>query len=531
MKTRLIVYSLLLLLCLAAYANSFHGPFVFDDIVTIVENDSIRHLPGLVGIPPDTSTTGRPIANMTFAINFAVHGLQLPGYHVVNLVIHLVNVLLLFETLLLILSLTAKNLSVDRHLWVACSVALIWAVHPLNTESVTYFIGRTESLMGFFFIAGTYCYLKFLREHDLSYALGTLVLSVCGMLTKEVMVVFPIFIACLDWMIGEHRPQVSKGPYQRKLFFVLLFATCLIQVVIQLSWPRGTSVGINNPVGATPVDYFLSQGPIIFGYLRKTIIPTQLLFDYGPAFKVTLSDVLWPCLAGIGVLIWATRTISKRQVVAFCILMALLVLSPSSSFVPLFTQVGAERRMYLPLIFLLIPPLHFLASHKTRWNPVYAWSLTLVIGVVFTIQTHFRNEDYRTTDSLWRSVLDVTPTNTRAMTNLAIALEEKGRTSDAVFWLNKAVSSPSPFEAGAHYALGNIYLRRTAWGIAEKHYTKCVKLKPGHYQAWSNLGIALAEQNKMAAAEHAFKTAITLNPNFHAAQDNLKALKLPRGRH
>src|SRR5664279_3989685 len=149
---------------IAAYANSFHGPFIFDDGPSIMANPSIRHLgsPQVFAAPSDSvTTTGRPILNFSFAINYAIGGLTVEGYHVVNLIIHILAALTLFGLLRRSLLLpTLRSRLASASLGLSLTISLLWAVHPLQTESVTYIVQRAESLVGLFYLLALYCYLR-----------------------------------------------------------------------------------------------------------------------------------------------------------------------------------------------------------------------------------------------------------------------------------------------------------------------------------------------------------------------------------
>ena len=152
-RRRLLVLSALVLLLLAAYANSFRVPFLLDDEAAITGNESIHDLSrlGRVFSPaPSTTVEGRPIANFSLAINYAISGARVEGYHAVNFIIHAGAMLLLFGIVRRTLKSDARFK--DWAEWIACGVAGVWALHPIQTESVTYIVQRVESLMGFFYL-------------------------------------------------------------------------------------------------------------------------------------------------------------------------------------------------------------------------------------------------------------------------------------------------------------------------------------------------------------------------------------------
>lgn len=154
----------LAVLALAAYSNSFRGPFILDDRSSIVHNSSLSKVwpPwGSLTAPPAGGTRGRPVANLTFALNHWIGGLDVQGYHAVNLCVHVLAGLALFG----IMSRTFKSSLMGPRITpaarsLAFAVSALWLVHPLATESVTYLSQRTESLMGLFYLVTLYCVIR-----------------------------------------------------------------------------------------------------------------------------------------------------------------------------------------------------------------------------------------------------------------------------------------------------------------------------------------------------------------------------------
>ncbi|HEX7508565.1 MAG TPA: hypothetical protein VF550_17460, partial [Polyangia bacterium] len=194
---------LLVVAVFLAYANSFHGPFIFDDVPSIVENQSIRHLGSarVLAAPPEAlTTTGRPVVNLSLAINFAVGGLAVEGYHAVNLALHILASLVLFALVrrtLLLPTLSARFGVTATEL--ALSVALLWAIHPLQTESVTYVVQRAEAIGGLFYLLTLYCFLRgATAARGRAWYAATVGACVLGMASKEVMVSAPLIAVLYD---------------------------------------------------------------------------------------------------------------------------------------------------------------------------------------------------------------------------------------------------------------------------------------------------------------------------------------------
>ncbi len=147
-----------------AYSNSFSGVFVLDDVRAIVQNETIRSLTPIEQVlspPPRSTVSGRPIANLSFAINYAISALDVRSYHVLNLLIHLACALTLFGVVRRTLQSSSLRASVGADAtYVAAAVALIWVVHPLTTSAVAYVVQRVESLMSLFYLLTLYCAIR-----------------------------------------------------------------------------------------------------------------------------------------------------------------------------------------------------------------------------------------------------------------------------------------------------------------------------------------------------------------------------------
>ncbi len=190
----------------AAYANSFSTPFIFDDLKSVVQNPTIRHLWPLADVlSPPTSLTGavgRPVVNLTLAINFALGGLDVRGYHAFNALVHALAALTLFGIVRrTFLQPVLRAGFVAAAMPLALAVALLWALHPLQTESVTCVIQRTESLMGLFYLLTLYGFIRAVdapAPHQGAGRVFTVTVCLLGMATKEVMVGAPLLVLLYD---------------------------------------------------------------------------------------------------------------------------------------------------------------------------------------------------------------------------------------------------------------------------------------------------------------------------------------------
>ena len=255
------------------YGNGLSGPLLFDDENSILNNRSIRQLTPLSGPlspPRDTPVAGRPVVNLTFAVNYAIGGLDVTGYHVANLAIHLLAALTLYGIVRRALRLTRvpRSLHEDADL-TALAVAVLWVVHPLNSESVSYLTERTESLMALFYLLTLYAAIRAATSTQSStWTAAAVVSSALGMASKESMITAPVMVLLFDrvFLYGSWREAWAE----RRYLYGGLAASWVVLGLILWSEPR-TTVGFGT--NTTPWVYFLNQLQVITRYLWLAVWP------------------------------------------------------------------------------------------------------------------------------------------------------------------------------------------------------------------------------------------------------------------
>jgi protein O-mannosyl-transferase len=320
--------------------------------VTIVDNHQIREWWRLASVlvpESDTPIAGRPLVNFSFAVNYAIGGLSVRGYHAGNIVIHIVCALLAFAVVWRTLEWPRVRArfsgnSVD----IAFAIALLWTVHPLNTEVVDYLTQRTESMLAMFYLLTLYAALRAMGSRRSSAWQSLAVLSCgLGMACKESMVSAPLIVALYD------RVYVSEkhGFRARRRMYMGLAATWLVLAALNWSGPRAAVGGLSTGVSAWT--YLLNQTLMITRYLRLAIWPRSLVVFYGWPLLLRLGDVV-PYAGLIVFLLIATAIAMRRQpMLGFLGVWFFVTLAPTSSVIPIATEVGAERRMYLPLLAVI----------------------------------------------------------------------------------------------------------------------------------------------------------------------------------
>jgi len=337
-----------------AYWNSFSGPFVFDDVASVVENRQIRewwHLGGLLTSERELPVAGRPLVNASFAFNYALGGLDVRGYHAWNVAMHLVCALLVFSLVRLTLQQPAlRDRFASRASDLAFGVALLWALHPLNTEAVDYVTQRTESMMALFYLATLVASIRAAEEPSRRrWPIAAVALCAAGMACKESMVTAPVMVALYDRAFVFR--SLKEAVATRWRLYAGLAATWVLLVLLLLGGARPHSAGFSSGIGVWT--YLLNQTVMIVRYLYLAVWPWSLVSNYGWPAPLTLADAL-PQAAVVCVLLAATLVaIFRWPSLGFAGCWLFFTLAPTSSVVPIATEVGAERRMYLPLVSLI----------------------------------------------------------------------------------------------------------------------------------------------------------------------------------
>jgi tetratricopeptide (TPR) repeat protein len=514
----------------AAYANSLGGQFILDDSISIVENQAIRRLWPLT----DFLASPRPLVDYTLAINYALHGLNPAGYHAVNLAVHI----LAAWTLLALVCRAADRVAPGgRWSGPALAVALLWAVHPLQTQAVTYVIQRAESMMGLFYLLALYCTLRAAGAvNPRRLFLAAVAASAAGMASKAVMVTVPLAAMLFDRVfLATSWREVLRS---RWMLHAGLMATWLVLgafgVVSGLfatrqDDPITVGFGITE---ITPWEYLRTQPEVILHYIRLAFVPVGQCVDYGwpvarDAGRVAAAG--GAVLALLAASLWALR---RRPWIGFLGVCFFLILSPTSSFVPI-RDIAFEHRMYLSLaclvalvVFTARAGLVQLTGSAGAGRAV-AIGLTLAAAAALSVLTHRRNALYCDTTALWTENLVRTPHHPRVHNALGCALSQAGRIDEAIAQFNEALRLDPNFP-GAWANLGVANMQRGDSAAAVEQIHKAFSLSPHEFGArtYFYLGSALLDVRRYDEARERFENALELRPDYHEARCNLgNALK------
>lgn len=518
------VCALLAVAVLLVYANSFRGAFVFDDEEAIHRNPYVTNpgtLEWLWRTPPASTLGCRPAAQWTFALNYATGGMAVAGYHAVNVAIHLGAAVTLFLLLRLILAETRWGRGDPEGAWMsAVLAALWWAVHPLQTQAVTYICQRQESQASLLYLLAMLAVFRRNQAPSPRWAILAVVCCWLGLATKEIALSIPLAAIALTWLQNGKGATFTRANLR---FFASLGAGWLLSAVLML----GGEASMDEAVGRSPhspLGYLLSQAEIIPHYLRLVFDPRHQVFDYydWPVPALDAGLIVRASLLAAG-LVLGFILLARRNWAALPLLLFYAVLAPSSSFITLHNQ-AFEHRMYLPLacVLALVVTAGAMTLRGTAWlgKPGRRQAQVAVLGILAVVVawhawlTYQRNDMYASAERLWRDTAEKRPRNARAFMNLGEALLQRGAVSEGLEMLEHAlaVGYRPGLQSPAHHNLAMVYTDLGRLDKALHHYGRAIEADPGKGSAYVNRAVIHTQQKayRLAAADQ--EKAIALLP-------------------
>lgn len=519
------------------YSNSLQGPFLLDDHSGIIGKLSIRRL-----WPPDVLREFRPVANLTLAVNYHLHGLEVRGYHIVNVLIHLTASLLLFGIVrrTLVLKKPGERFAADAD-WLALGVAVIWMAHPLQTQSVNYIVQRMESLMGMFYLLTLWAFLR-ARDSRRPLAFSLLSVTACalGMGTKEVMVTAPLMVLLFDRVFLVD--SWSEILQQRKLYYVGLFGSWLVLASV-VPWSElGSAMVVEDSAvesadgetetapeprtAPTPLEYALTQPGVITHYLRLSFYPAGQCLDPWWPVATTPAEIIPPAMLIGGLLAVTFWCLYRWPAWGFVGLWFFMILGPTSTIAPL-ADLAFEHRMYLSLATLSV--LFVVGGYdlirRRGWFPSSVWLYGVVPAVALILGglTFVRNQTYQTPLAMYGDIVQKAPHNPRGLHNYGAALAKNGKYADALEYCETVLRVAPDYHqiSDVYLTMGNIYHGLRRHSDARKYYVLSLEATPGNLKAMTNLGISLVAGGQPQEALPLFKETVRAVPTSAEYHTNL----------
>jgi Tfp pilus assembly protein PilF len=550
----------------AVYLNSLHNQFLFDDVQTIVEAQHsnpqglLSPLLRLVkGVP-----SYRPLRSASYAFDYALSGLNPIGYHLSNIAYHTLSSLAVFLIARMIFGKIRP----------ALVTALLFAVHPIQTDSVTYLSGRRDVLSGLFILAGFYAFLRYRVTGKRGYLIGLGISFLLAIFSKESGIVLPLLCFAYDTFHRSDFTQRVHGDstirrllvgmrtamYESRWVYLSFFAGTGLFAFYVLFLMRGTWQRTYH--GGSLWFTLLTDARIFVHYLKQLVFPITLNADYSyNAFPVTVSwtdqQALIAILILVGIGVGCYLALTWRPLVSLGGLWFFLALLPVAQIVP-HHEMMAEHYLYIPSFgfFLSVAAIvdPYFEPHRSKR---LAYSMAVAVLVLLSLRTVWRNIDWKDELTLWQKTVQVAPDAARARNNLGAAYLRQGQSTKAIQHLERAVSIKPDF-AIAHANIGKVHLDRNELDLAVQKLRVALELNPkellphlwlgatyirlGREQeaeeqfrmvlatpslnayAYNNLGVLFVRRGQMTEAKSAFEAALSLMPNLAAAQENLVRL-------
>ncbi|MBI2401073.1 MAG: tetratricopeptide repeat protein [Deltaproteobacteria bacterium] len=531
------------LLAAAVYSNTVTASFQFDDYLYVIDYCRTH---GLESFFPPHGT--RYLTYLTFALNYLAGGLNVAGYHIVNLSIHIINGVLVY---LLAMSLIRSPRLAERDLpafHIALLAALLFIAHPVQTEAVTYITQRFASLATLLYLLALTAYLKYRANDGKSFGakaafyIVALLSAYAAQVTKEISFTLPFVMLCVEFAF-------FKGPLLPRLIRLVPFMLAMAVIPWILFGP-GTGSAIGGEVMDLQLkdlrdisrhDYLVTQFRVIMTYLRLLVLPVgqNIEYDYQMFHSILVPEVLasfvFICVLFFGAVYLFFRFLkgggAYLALISAGTLWFFITISVESSIVPI-KDLIFEHRLYLPAAGAAIvasAAVFFIAGRFSRaenaGRTLAAACVLLVLPL--SVSAYMRNGVWNSEVTLYEDAVAKSPAKERVRYNLAWAYHRAGELDKAIEHYNEDLRL-APEKDKAHYNLGLIYRDRGEKEKAERHFTEALRRKPdpaGYY----NLAMLYHSGGELDKAISSYEKAITGKPDYEDAHYNLGAALMDRG--
>jgi protein O-mannosyl-transferase len=530
---------------LVTYAGRLDGPFIFDDEQSIVSNPTLWpfELARALRPPYETPVAARPLVNLSFAIDRALHGLSPHAFHATNLALHILCTLVAFAALCRLFSAPAPRSThpahenhthnevpagarslLRKHPELSAFVAAAaFCAHPMASEIVLYTTQRSEALVALCYLGALWLLLRAADggRAQWPWALPLLALGALGAAAKEVFVTAPLVLLACDraFLAGSLRAALRA----RGALHAALAASLVPILLLQQGAPRSESVRLLER------DYLLAQLRIVPGYFAHALWPAQPVLDYGPLWPsaaVSGTEMLGlalACVLLLGIAVWTVR--DPRR--GFFALWTFAILAPSSSVLSIHTEIGAERRFYLPLIGVLAALVALACAFLDRSlhacsarARVAFFGAGLAAVALLMAATRQHALDYRDARTFWQAAIRSRPDNARAHYNLSETLRREGEPAAAIASLRRALALQEAYP-DAHINLSGLLIAAGARAEGLTHSERGAALAPESPEAHYNLAMAYALNGLAERALTELETTLRLRPQHSDARRRL----------
>ena len=522
-KQILIVYIVLTLATLAVFWQVNQYDFVnFDDIVYVTQNSHIQSGITLDGFRWAFSTTyaefWHPLTWLSLMFDYQLYGLNAGGYHLTNLILHIMSTLLLFW---LFNRMTGS-------IWRSAFIAALFALHPLHVESVAWIADRKDVLSAFFWMLTLCLYVYYTEKPVIRRHLLVLLCFACGLMSKSMVVTMPIIMILLDyWPLGRLQVNDQKlsetkiagiiplWQLKEKIPFFILSAVFSIITLYAQHNPSSKNFPLGSKIDNAPVSFVT--------YLEKTFWPHDLAVFYPFSDQLPVWQIFGAALLILVISTAVMVTVKRLPYLFVGWLWYAITLIPVIGIVQVGNHAMADRYTYIPLIGISIMlawgiPL-LLKSEEMRKKILFPMGVVFlaILSVLSWQQCGYWKNSYE----LFTHTLEVTENNYTIHCNLAVLLAGQGDSKAAEFHYMEALKI-KPDDKDTNMNFGNLLVRQGRLDEAIERYIAAIKSKPNFVEAYNSLGVAYVQRGNWQKAIEQFSEAVKINPGYLDAQNNLK---------
>jgi tetratricopeptide (TPR) repeat protein len=532
-----IMLLLFVLLGFLIYSNTLESPFTFDDWGNIKNNAHIRLTKltwkALLEAGIESPCWDRPLANISFALNYYFNGYRVIGYHLVNIVVHITTGILLYLFTKTTTSLSSLRPRHGLHEHVPFITAIIWLVHPIHTQSVTYISQRMNSMVAMFYVLSFLLYAKAriakgAGKKRAMYS-GCLISGILSLFSKPIAATLPFFILLYEWYFFQ---DLDRKWLKRRLltFTAVVIFFLLLAFVYWGVHPVQRMLSMSGDYDFALTERVLTEFRVVIHYLSLLFYPhpSRLNLDYDFPLSRSLIDpastlVAICAITGVlGVAIWIAK---QERLLSFCILWFFGNLTLESTVIPL--EIIYEHRTYLPSMFVSLLAVTLTYRHlKQNWLRMAIFWFVIIL---FSVWTHERNTVWRSEVTLWNDCVKKAPLKARPHYNLANALVFQGKVGEAISHYSEALRLELDF-AKAHVNLGNVLVYQGRVEEAIEHYSEALRIRPDWIVLHNNLGNALMLQRKVKEAISHYTELLRIKPELANVHVNLGDALLDQGK-
>lgn len=542
--------SIISVVSLICYGNSLDNNFVFDDKAVIVKNELVKDIHNIPlifttsywegyrweGIEKNEQSLYRPLVIFSYNLNHFISGTNPFSYHLVNLILHLFNSILVFLLCLYLF---------ESWRWVSSLiVSLLFVTHPIHTEAVTGIVGRAELLCFCFYILSLLFYLK-ARLPNSSHTTVCYLLSLgsyfLALLSKESAVTLLGVVILIDWLYhyqGQLKAMLENGLHTIKRNYLGFILATLVYVILRfliLKNPLnpGSIPLLDNPlIAASSWQRIITALKIIGNYIILLIFPIKLSADYSynqipvstTVFEPEFLCSLLLIVTAVGLAFWWSR---KMKVISFSLFFFFITLSITSNLLLIVGTIMAERLLYLPslgfCIFVVALGQKALAgvSQKRRVFSLYSLAVVVVFLIsLYALRSLIRNRDWKDEAHLFSSVVRNAPQSARGHNQMAAVYFQNGNYKLALKEARRAVEIYPDYKE-AHYSLGTTYSKIAQYDKAVIELTRALRIHPRYPSAILNLGTSYHHLKQYDKAIAVYKDLISIRPDYAEAYNNL----------